>query len=86
MFGFWINDRLQIVNGSDAQQWLMHHTCGAIGGLFNSTVSLRQKVSVAFGKALEADLPGVFLRSDANPRALLTLGSGSFCKHFALWT
>ena len=40
--------------------------------------SLRQKVNVAFGKALEADLVGMFLRSDANPRALLPLGSGRF--------
>ena len=49
--------------------------------LGTTTVSLKQKVSVAFGKALEADLPGVFLRSDANPRALLTLVLGSFLKH-----
>ena len=51
-----------------------------------NTVSLRQKVSVAFGKALEADLPGVFLRSVANPRALLPLVLGSFLKQFAFWT
>ena len=51
-----------------------------------ATVSLRQKVSIAFGKALEADLTDVFLRSDATPRALLTLVLGSHLKHFALWT
>ena len=35
-------------------------------------VSLRQKVSLAFGIALEADPPEVFVRSDANPSVLLT--------------
>ena len=56
-------------------------------GLFNRyTVGLRQKVSVACGKALEADLLGVFLSQDTNPGALLTLVLESCLQHFALWT
>ena len=41
------------------------------------TVSLRQKISLAFGIALEADLPEVLVRSTANPSSLLTLVLGT---------
>ena len=40
---------------------------------YSITVILGLKVSLAFGKTLEADLTEVLVRSVANPRALLTL-------------
>ena len=42
-----------------------------------STVNLAKLVKLAFNKALATDLRDVLFRSDANPRALLTLVSGS---------
>ena len=65
----------------------MQRTVGALyGGVQFVQSSWRQYVSLAFGMALEADLPEVLVRSVANPRSLLTLVLGSIYDKFALWT
>ena len=50
----------------------------AVGEFLSNTVNLGRLVHLAFGKALEKSLVGLF-RSDANPKALLTHDShGNF--------